>query len=183
MSQDNKQRGGPIQDYVTPSPDYQQKDRRAERWLNNLKNRFWKRIKMGTAEECWVWQGATSHKYGYLHVMKRRIPAHRLAFIFHNNLRISDALYVCHKCDNPPCCNPDHLFLGTHRDNEDDKVRKGRQLKGERHNLAKLKAKQVEIIRKVYRQEKVSQKELSILCGVGQPQINRIVNNQNWRDQ
>ncbi len=71
---------------------------------------------------------------------------HRIAWEEANG-PIPEGLHVLHSCDNPPCCNVGHLFLGTAQDNADDKVAKGRQLQGERHPGAKLTWGQVEAIR------------------------------------
>lgn len=93
---------------------------------------------------CWVWLGVTSPKgYGWAKAGgKRRVPAHRLAYVLANGpmplLTGGKPTCVLHRCDNPPCCNPAHLFLGSNRDNIDDMLAKGRSRKGERHGRAKL---------------------------------------------
>ena len=75
---------------------------------------------------CWVWTGSgNSNDYGVLHVTGQRWMAHRLAFVLTKGA-IQDDLLVCHTCDVPPCLNPDHLFLGTTKDNVADSLRKGR---------------------------------------------------------
>jgi hypothetical protein len=81
---------------------------------------------------CWEWQG-TMKKNGYGIFQDRtregsgkQLQAHRFSFeIFHGE--IPPGLLVCHHCDNPKCVNPEHLFLGTHKDNTQDMIRKGRQ--------------------------------------------------------
>lgn len=75
---------------------------------------------------CWNWIGWKDRKgYGQAHFQSKRFFSHRLSWIFYKG-EIPIGLYVCHKCDNPSCCNPDHLFLGTQKDNIQDMMKKGR---------------------------------------------------------
>lgn len=88
--------------------------------------RFWSHV-ASRADGCWEWTGARGRAgYGYFSIKDRRFFAHRLAFALVNG-PIPPGLFVCHRCDNPPCCRPDHLFLGTTRDNVVDAMRKGRR--------------------------------------------------------
>lgn len=77
--------------------------------------------------------------------------ANRYSWALHNG-PIPEGKIVCHDCDNPPCCNPKHLWVGTHKDNADDRDRKGRQefFKGEDHNMARLTENDVRKIRLMY---------------------------------
>lgn len=75
---------------------------------------------------CWIWlEGLTTSNYGSLRRNRRLILAHRLAYELQYGA-IPAGMNVCHKCDTPQCCNPSHLFLGTHKDNTNDMVSKGR---------------------------------------------------------
>jgi HNH endonuclease len=95
--------------------------------------------------ECLVWMGAKSHNgYGVTGINRRLYKTHRLMYEWHVG-PIPKGLFVLHTCDNPPCGEPSHLFLGSHRDNIDDMVRKGRR-KGQR-TYAKLDEMTVSIIR------------------------------------
>lgn len=77
-------------------------------------------------DECWPWTGAVTGKgYGKISLAYRHRNAHRVAFeLWHGP--IPDGLLVCHRCDNRPCCNPAHLFVGTAKDNAEDMMAKGR---------------------------------------------------------
>lgn len=103
-----------------------------------------------TSTGCWEWTGTPRNRWGYgdAHLGTRRLLAHRLAYEAFVGA-IPEDLLVLHHCDNPPCCNPEHLFLGTHEMNMADRDRKGRAvaLSGESHPNAKLTAAAVQEIR------------------------------------
>lgn len=81
---------------------------------------------------CWEWRGnKTTQGYGRVTIRRRQHSAHRLMWEWHNGEPVPDGLVVRHQCDNPPCINPHHLLVGTHADNIADKVRRGRQARGE----------------------------------------------------
>jgi len=89
---------------------------------------FWERVTVGGDGDCWPWSGCKAPKgYGTLHDWRTRknIRAHRLAYRIANG-SIPEGMMICHTCDNPPCCNPKHLFAGTNQDNVNDRDRKGR---------------------------------------------------------
>ena len=90
-------------------------------------DRFWEQT--ATGDGCWLWQGSRNNKgYGQLSKGGRSggsVLTHRYSWEIHNG-PIPDGLCVCHRCDNPPCVNPEHLFLGTYKDNAVDRRDKGR---------------------------------------------------------
>lgn len=129
-----------------------------EKAMNNLtvsevfEYHFWRKVKKSDAHKCWLWMGAKNrHGYGQTRIIGKSVEAHRLAWILSNG-EISKGLVVCHKCDNPLCCNPNHLFLGTQKDNAQDRENKKRGVRntGFASHNSKLSKNQVEEIRKRY---------------------------------
>jgi hypothetical protein len=95
----------------------------------SLQERFWKKVAITTDESCWLWTaGCNDNGYGNFKVNGVCQKAHRIAYELEFGL-ILPGFYVLHYCDNPPCCRPDHLFLGTHDDNMRDMAIKGRKVK------------------------------------------------------
>ena len=107
---------------------------------------FWSNVdRSAGADACWPWKKfKLQGGYGRLTASKKSWLAHRRAWFLING---DTDLCVLHKCDNPPCCNPRHLFVGTLKENTRDMVKKNRHSKGEKHTVSKLTASEVIYIR------------------------------------
>jgi hypothetical protein len=103
--------------------------------------------KIEKTDTCWFWKAkGRCNGYGFLKIDKRNIPAHRISYQIHNG-DFDFNLHVLHKCDIRNCVNPEHLFLGTNKDNIDDKVSKDRQAKGSDNGNSILNEEQVKEIK------------------------------------
>lgn len=137
------------------------------------------------AEGCWNWIGAHDKDgYGWISVNKEQIYAHRYSYTVSYG-PIPESVQVLHKCDNPRCVNPDHLFLGTHQDNMDDMLQKGRKrtVCGEENGTAKLTEEQVNEIRARYipRHPIHGCNAMAREFGIGQMEVSRIINRKRWK--
>ena len=114
-----------------------------------LAERFWSGVKIGKPDACWPWMRQRNPQgYGKLKVDGFHVRAHRIAYQLARRRRLSSKLHVLHSCDNPPCCNPAHLFRGTDLDNMRDCMAKRRRAstRGENNGDAKLTERQVRVI-------------------------------------
>lgn len=157
----------------------------------NTEQRFWSKVKIGSPDECWEWQ-AGKHKKGYgefwFPQRGKHTKAHQVAWILtYGDIR--DNYQVLHKCDNPSCVNPKHLFLGTNQDNVDDKMNKGRwnsrflfgiehPQHGENSKYHKLTESDVREIRSL--RGKMTLREIARKFGVAHGVINNIFQNRKW---
>lgn len=93
----------------------------------NTEERFWASVNRGGENDCWIWTGAARPTgYGICRWRQRPDGAHRVSWEMANGRAVPDGMYVLHRCDNPQCVNPRHLFVGTHSDNMRDMLAKGR---------------------------------------------------------
>lgn len=150
----------------------------------HVKDRFWSKVEF--SDGCWVWKGSARETgYGQFNNEGKIVKAHRLAYEWIVG-PIADGLYVCHHCDNRLCVRPDHLFLGTAKENMQDCVRKGRLVhvsaKGEDGGSAKLTWEQVREIRNTYASGGISQPALAREYGVVQGTISNILLHKTWKE-
>jgi hypothetical protein len=141
---------------------------------------------------CWNWLGkarsGTCRLYGRITVNKKTMPAHRFSWELHNEKKVPDGMIVMHKCDNPECVNPDHLTIGTTKDNSDDKVRKNRQAKGASFSNRKTSngskngmSKLTETQAKEIFNDKSPQREIARRYGVSQTVVHNIKSIKTWK--
>lgn len=140
-----------------------------------VRDRFLEKVAMRGPDECWEWQGERLPSgYGRMSLGSKqdgRELAHRPAYMFAYG-PIPDGLFVLHDCDNPPCCNPTHLFSGTHTDNMRDKIAKGR---ANNQTTRKLSDADILSIRERWSTGGVTQPELAAEYGVSQSLIHLVV--------
>lgn len=154
--------------------------------------RFWDKVEQYGDDECWPYTGSQKGRMGHGRFYLGRgasgayvwTAAHRVAYMLAYG-EVPDELFVCHSCDNPPCCNPRHLWVGTGKDNADDRDRKGRYIsgakpRGEQHHSNKLSISDVRAIREYIPGKGLSRPALANKYGVAQSTIDRILSRKKW---
>lgn len=154
------------------------------RYVKPLVDRFWSQVKK--TDKCWPWVvrgGRPSKRYGSIHIDGTQVLVHRLSWQLHYGA-IPKGVYVLHRCDNPPCVRPSHLFLGTAVTNAKDAVRKGRfrrvSPRGQDVPASKLTNAQASEIIKLRRDAVLSTRQIAEKFGVTRRCI-AAVGTQNWK--
>lgn len=153
-----------------------------------IKERFFDKVSPEPMSGCWLWTGAPSDntktgQYGRFRMNGKQRRAHRASWELFRG-KIPEGMHVLHRCDNPVCVNPDHLFIGTNSDNVADRVEKHRSGNkphiGENHPMRRLSEENVRSIRSRYFMGEAG-KNLSIEFGVSRSAVSEIVNFRKWR--
>lgn len=154
--------------------------------------RFWVKVnKAGPTPEhcpelgsCWEWRASrTKWGYGHFYVRGKDLGAHRASWVIAMGA-IPQGLCICHHCDNPPCVNPAHLFLGTHKTNAEDKYRKGRQGDGRTRRRvnpnfkprSKVTVQDIRLIRERFASGEATKLQIATEFGICRRHVQRIVN-------
>ena len=144
--------------------------------------RFWSKVDIDlNYNSCWEWTGyRNNYGYGKFRLGGKATSTHRVAYMFERG-DIPKGMHVLHRCDNPPCVNPNHLFTGTHQDNMRDKESKnrGNRPKGSTHGRAKLTESDIPVIRERLANDD-SGASIARDYGVSQSAINRIKLGKTW---
>lgn len=163
---------------------------------------FWAKVEKRGVDDCWLWTGGSKTRSGYGQYafrskgIRRSFYAHRMAKILSTSCLLPNRYCACHHCDNPSCCNPAHIFVGTYKDNSVDAVNKKRvahgdnhysrrcpekAAKGEKHGMAKLSAADVSQIRSADVSRHGSKKDLAEKYGISRTQIAAIIKRRTWK--
>ncbi len=148
--------------------------------FKSLEEKFWEKVEKHDSDGCWVWIGSMKNRYGSMFDGEKCVPAHKLSWRIRHGKYPPEKTMVLHKCDNPLCVNPNHLFIGTQQDNMDDMISKGRHRYpiGEKVHTSKLKESDVIEIRKLSKSLKPS--AVSEIFGVSQSAIKHIIKRRSW---
>lgn len=158
-------------------------------------DRFWTNVDVKGGDECWPWlRYCNQDGYGRFKLNGKYEQAHRVAWTLANGLipELFEDLpsKICHSCDNPPCCNPNHLFLGNQLINLEDSAAKGRQsypqpwskgwCKGENHPKALKTEVEIKEIKLDLRENVLTHKQIAEKFGVSRPTISLISRGETW---
>lgn len=147
--------------------------------------RFWEKVIVGDENSCWIWVGSLYRSGGYGRISfnskteKGIYRASRVSYFLRNGIDPAEKL-VCHKCDNPICVNPNHLFLGTPTDNILDRESKGRGSKNENTNRNKLTKSNIPDIIMMYVDKKMSKDNIAAFFRVSKHTINHVLWGNTW---
>jgi hypothetical protein len=141
--------------------------------------------KVNKTDTCWLWEGTLNRKYGafrrFINDKWVMYKAHRFAYEYFNG-DIPKGLQVCHSCDNPRCVNPNHLWIGTAKENAEDMIKKGRKTIGIKKTGENLNKSIANEIREVFKQGGKKYPEIAKMFNTSTSQVCRVINNQIWKD-
>lgn len=130
---------------------------------------------------CWLWQGRISkHGYGQVRYEGAYRQAHRLIYELRHKVRLTVIEHICHHCDNPGCCNWNHLFKGSAADNRRDAQRKGRLPRGSQQSQAKMTEEKVIKARQLYKTGEYTQYKLAQMFSISESVMQRILVKEDW---
>lgn len=152
--------------------------------MSEWHKRFHSHYSRGSDEDCWEWKSCRSAAgYGRFMLKGKSRIASRLAYQIRHGY-IPDNICVLHQCDNPACVNPSHLWLGSHKENMDDRETKGRanggSQRGESHPRAKLTLDLAQEIRRLALSNAMPQSAIARQFGISQSQVSEIKNAKAW---
>ena len=143
---------------------------------------FWNKVDICGEDDCWNWTaGKIPAGYGAFAIGRKNIGTHRLAYEYSVG-KIPDGMFVCHRCDNKSCCNPNHLFLGTNSDNMNDMYKKGYgpNNKGENNGKHKLTSDEVKNIVFLKRTQHLFDKVIANKFNISESIVSRIISGAIW---
>ena len=138
--------------------------------MKSLEERFWEKVRITDWDECWLWIASTDSKgYGKIKVDRILVPASRVVYQL-SYYDYTPELDVLHTCDNPPCCNPGHLFQGTTSDNSRDMSAKGRAVNRYGKQLPDWLKENI----RLYKGTGLTQQQVADLFGISQQNISKL---------
>lgn len=148
---------------------------------DKFKRRLLSRIEVCDQTGCWNWTASkTQRGYGQFWNGVTMRSSHRVSYELHRG-PIAEGMHVLHRCDNPACINPDHLFLGTNADNMADRDAKGRGARGQRYKFTKLTPEDVLAIRAAEGTEGPARHAIAAKYGISNKYIRKIWDRKSWR--
>lgn len=137
-----------------------------------LPERFWSRVKVGNRNQCWPWLGGLNvDGYGSVQALGKPDKSHRVAWFLRHG---AWPTYICHKCNNRKCCNPDHMYEGNPATNGRDRAEKYRAMRGEKQHMAAMTDEEAARIRAEYREGGISIPRLAEKYGKSGDSIRRL---------
>jgi len=152
-------------------------------------DRFWDAVDKNGENGCWIWMNSLDHYgYGQICFNQRKMKATHVSLLLTRGQVVPEGMHCCHKCDVRSCVNPEHLFIGTPKENIHDMISKGRNplssvraSHGEKNGSAKLTEREVLEIRRLCNLKEVTQREIARMFGVCLGMVEQIRGRRAWR--
>lgn len=138
-------------------------------------------IVVDNTTQCHNWSGYTDRGYGYLHIYGKKTRVHRFILEQRIGRKLKPSELACHRCDNPTCCNPNHLFVGTQQDNIADKMIKNRQAVGESVGTSVLTKDIVITLRAEFKTGEYSVASLARKSGLNENTVYDVIKQKTWK--